>query len=282
MNYLEQLRKRAKDVGNIVCVGLDPQLDKIPVHGRSVDDTIVKFYRDILAAMRTNGVLPAAVKPNAGFYEKYGLRGLTALKTVIDDYKRAGIPVILDGKRADIADTSTAYADGWFMEWNIDAMTVPPYMGSDSVMPFITYCGEGRGVYVIVRSSNKGARDFQDLVVEGGKPVYWHVAKRLCDWYQPGLGAVVGATAPDELEELSRFFVASGKEVPFLIPGVGKQGGSAREVADILRRTGNDLALHRINASSSINYAYQDEKTTDYAGAAVRALKKLIDEIGPL
>ena len=281
MNYLDQLRKRAKDVGNIVCVGLDPQLDKIPVHGRSVDDAIIKFYRDMLMAMRTNGVIPAAVKPNTAFYEKYGLRGLTALKTVIDDYKRAGIPVILDGKRADVGDTSRAYAEGWFMEWDTDAMTVAPYMGSDSIMPFINYCGEGRGVYVLVRTSNIGARDFQDLQVEG-KPLYWHVAKKLCEWYQPGLGAVVGATAPGELEELSRFFVASGKEVPFLIPGVGKQGGSAKEVTDILRRTGNELALHRINSSSAINYAWEKEQTDDYAGAAVRALKRLIDEIGPL
>ncbi len=281
MNYLDQLRKRAEEVGNIVCVGLDPILGRIPAQGTSIEDTIAQFYINIFMAMVKERVMPATVKLNIAFYEQYGLDSLRALKRIIDASKKVGIPVILDGKRGDIGDSSAAYARGWFDSWGVDAMTVAPYMGEDSITPFLNYCEHGSGVYVLLRTSNPGAHDFQDLLVDG-KPLYHHVAHKLVDWYKPGLGAVIGATAPHELEELSRFFVASGKEVPFLIPGVGKQGGSAKEVVDILRRTGNDLAIHRINASSSINYAYQDEKTTDYAGAAVRALRKLIDEIGPL
>jgi orotidine-5'-phosphate decarboxylase len=281
MDYVELLRKRADEVGNIACVGLDPVIERIPVSAGSIEGRITAFYQSILDEMVRQGVMPAIVKPNAAFYEQYGLSGLRALKNIIDAYKEAGIPVILDGKRGDIGDTSTAYAKGWFGEWGADAMTVAPYMGSDSVQPFIEHCKDGKGVYVLVRTSNKGAKDFQGLVVDG-RPLYRHVAEKLVSWRHPGLGAVVGATSCSELEELSSYFVSSGKEIPLLIPGVGKQGGSATEVMDILRRTGNDPRIHRINSSSAINFACEKEGTADYAGAAVRALKKLIDEIGPI
>lgn len=286
MSYVDQLRVRAREVSNIVCVGLDPVLEKIPIKEGNVEDRIVKFYVDILAVMINEKVIPAVVKPNAAYYEEHGEDGLRALKRVIEAYTAARIPVILDGKRADIGKSSAAYARGWFKTWNVDAMTVAPYMGGDSVSPFTDCCKEGKGVYVLVRTSNKGARDLQDLVVNG-KPLYWHVANYVSGkWYEQGIGAVIGATYIEELEELSRLFVASGKPIPLLIPGVGDQGGSAQEVVRVLRETGNELAIHRINSSGGINYAYEKEpdpaRRADYAGAAVRALQKLIKEIGPL
>ena len=158
-------------------------------------------------------------------------------------------------------------------------MTVAPYMGKDSVGPFIERCAQGKGVYVLVRTSNAGARDLQDLSVDG-VPVYMKTAEKLVEWHAPGVGAVVGATYPAELEKISEFFVRSGKEVPLLIPGVGAQGGSAADVVAVLKKTKNPLWMHRINSSSGITYAYEKEKSKDYVGAAVRAMKELVKESG--
>jgi orotidine-5'-phosphate decarboxylase len=276
MNYVDMLRQRAEEVGNIACVGLDPVLARIPIKDINIESRIFTFWTDLLFRMKAEGVMPAAVKPNEGWYEQYGTEGLHALKMVIEISQQNGIPVILDAKRGDIGKSSAAYAAAGFDVNRADAMTVHPYMGKDSIAPFLA---NGKGVYILTRTSNPGARDIQDLVVQGGKPVYWHVAKKICtDWYAPGIGSVIGATYPDELRELSTLFVESGKDIPILIPGVGDQGGSAKDVMRILRETGNDPRLHRINSSSGITYAYEKRKTDDYAGAAVQALKDLIKD----
>jgi orotidine-5'-phosphate decarboxylase len=154
-------------------------------------------------------------------------------------------------------------------------------MGSDSVEPFIEWCDQEKGVYILCRTSNKGAVDLQDLKVDG-VPVYMKLAENIIRWHKPGVGAVVGATYLDELEEISRFFVESKKEIPLLIPGVGSQGGSAKEVVEVLRKTKNNILIHRINSSSGINYAYIENDTSDYAKAAVDALENLNKEIGTL
>ena len=178
--------------------------------------------------------------------------------------------------------------------WKADAITVNPYFGHDGVRPFLEYCEKGKGVYILCRTSNDGARDFQDLYTHynhadsfsifAGKRLYLQVAQKIVDWKtkfapQGGVGAVVGATYPQECEHLSEFFVQSKKEIPLLIPGIGTQGGSPAEVIEILKKTHNDPKIHRINASSSINYAYRHYLTTDYAGAAVKALKELSSQI---
>jgi orotidine-5'-phosphate decarboxylase len=137
-------------------------------------------------------------------------------------------------------------------------------MGEDSVRPFADY---GKGVYVLVRTSNPGAKDFQDSVFK-------IVAQKVIDWK---CGAVVGATYPDELKELAKLFAPH--KVPLLIPGVGSQGGSAKDVTLALSEAGYDLSLVRINVSSSATYSYEGEESSDYAGACVRYLKKLRDEL---
>jgi orotidine-5'-phosphate decarboxylase len=119
----------------------------------------------------------------------------------------------------------------------------------------------------------------QDLKVDG-VPVYMKLAENIIKWHRPGVGAVVGATYLEELEKISKFFVNSKKDIPLLIPGVGSQGGSAREVVDALNKTGNDIHIHRINSSSGINYAYVEKDTSDYAKAAVDAIETLNKEIG--
>lgn len=277
MNYLEKLKLKAREHDSIICMGIDPVLDKIPINGNT-EQVIVRFYTGILNILIKQNTKPAIVKPNIAFFEQYGFEGLRALKELVFRYQEAGIPVILDAKRADIGKTSTAYAKAIFDFWDADAVTINPYMGFDSIEPFLRYCDKGRGVYILLRTSNKGAKDFQDLQV-GGAPLFMKVAEKVLEWYRPGIGVVVGATNIKELEKISRFFVSSGKKIPMLIPGVGTQGGSARDIANLLKKTNNPLEIHRINSSSGINYAYLRQDTDDYAGAAATAIMDLDKEI---
>ena len=280
MSYVDDLRERSKKVKSIVCMGIDPVIEKIPIKGEP-RQVIEGFYLDILKEMNKRDLYPAVIKPNIAYFEQYGFDGLNALKTIISQYKSSGIPTLLDAKRGDIGKTSTAYAKSAYEFWDSDAVTIAPYMGSDSVEPFIEWCEKGKGVYILCRTSNKGAADLQDLKVDG-VPVYMKLAENILKWHKPGVGAVVGATYIEELEKISRFFVESKKEVPLLIPGVGSQGGSAGEVVEVLKKTNNDILINRINSSSGINYAYMKEDTSDYATAAVDALETLNKEIGPL
>ena len=269
MTFIELLRQKAEEHKSIVCMGMDKP-----------KKVIKKFYLKILDAMISENTKPAIVKPNIAFYEQFGLDGLKALKKIIQAYQEAGIPVIIDAKRGDIGKTSKAYAKALFEYWNADAITIAPYMGSDSVGPFIEYCNKGKGVYILVRTSNKGAIDLQNLEVDK-TPIYMKTAEKVLEWNKDdGVGAVIGATYPAELEKISDFFVKSGKKIPFLIPGVGAQGGSAAEVTQALKKTNNELAIHRINSSSGINYAYMKQETDDFAGAAVKAIQELNKEIG--
>ena len=280
MSYLDDLRVRAKKAKSIVCMGMDPIIEKIPIKGEPCR-IIEEFYIHILKEMNIRNSHPAIIKPNIAYFEQYGIDGLNALKSIISQYKSSGIPILLDAKRGDIGKTSTAYAKSVFEFWDSDAVTIAPYMGSDSVEPFIEWCDQEKGVYILCRTSNKGAVDLQDLKVDG-VPVYMKLAENIIRWHKPGVGAVVGATYLEELEEISRFFVESKKEIPLLIPGVGSQGGSAGEVVDVLKKTNNDILIHRINSSSGINYAYIEKNTSDYATAAVDALETLNQDIGPL
>ena len=280
MSYLDDLRVRAKKAKSIVCMGMDPVIEKIQIKGDTCQ-VIEEFYLDILKEMNKRDSYPAIIKPNIAYFEQYGFAGFNALKTIISQYKSSGIPTLLDAKRGDIGKTSTAYAKSVFEFWDSDAVTIAPYMGSDSVEPFIEWCDQEKGVYILCRTSNKGSVDLQDLKVDG-VPVYMKLAENIIRWHKPGVGAVVGATYLEELEEISRFFVESKKEIPLLIPGVGSQGGSAKEVVEVLRKTKNNILIHRINSSSGINYAYIENDTSDYAKAAVDALENLNKEIGTL
>ncbi len=280
MTYIDLLRTKAEESKSILCMGLDPELDKIPIDEKNIEKKIMKFYTGILGAIKAENAKLGAVKPNYAFYAQYGLPGLRALKRVISLYKKEGYLIILDAKRGDIGKTSDAYAREVFDFWEADAVTVAPYMGNDSFGPFFSYCEKGKGVYLLVRTSNPGAVDLQDIKTEEGNPLYMESAKLLLKYYKPGVSAVVGATYPKEMEEISKFFASHGKQVPFLIPGVGGQGGSAPEAAEALKNTENPLWLHRINSSSGISFAWEKEgNPEDYAMAAIRAIKKLNNEI---
>lgn len=276
MDYTQRLKQTAQEKNSIICLGIDPVLERIPLKGQP-RHVIVSFFSQILDAVNDQ---ISTVKSNLAYFEQYDIEGMQALKDVVEYAKQYGLLVIGDAKRGDIGPSSAAYAKALYNVFGFDAVTIAPYMGSDSVKPFIDYCTKGKGQYILCRTSNAGARDLQDVSCnkEQEEPLFMMTAKKIVEWAQSGTGAVVGATYPTELEKLSRLFVDSGKEIPLLIPGVGAQGGSIRDVIAALKKTENDLALHRINSSSGITYAYEKEgldSTGDWAGAAVREVERM-------
>ncbi len=280
MNYLEMLSESAKKRQSIVCFGLDPVLDKMPsslLQPRG--EKIVYFFSEIIDAALNESQSISAIKPNYAFFAQYGFDGLNALKALIDKYK-GKLPIILDAKRGDIGKSSAAYAAEAFSFWGADAVTVSPYMGYDSVSPFLEHCKAGKGVYILCRTSNTGAKDFQSLVLDNSKQLFLEVARKITKWHSPGIGAVLGATSQEELEAALWVFYDSKKPFCFLIPGVGTQGGSVAGTVKVLRTVWSDsMPYHRINASSSIAYACKKEGTDDYVGAALKEIKKLNKEI---
>ncbi len=269
MDFLEKLLHVAKEHRSWLCVGLDPDLEKIPsfLKERSIPEAVLEFNRQIIEATRD---LVCAYKPNSAFYEVLGPRGWEILQQTRALIPRA-IPVILDAKRGDIPNTSRKYAQSAFEIYGFDAVTVSPYMGFDSIEPFLDY--RDRGVFLLCRTSNPGARDFQDLDCEG-RPLYERVAERAKSWskHYPGqIALVVGATHP---EELCRVRAIVGEEFFILVPGVGAQRG---DLAAAMRAAANEQGERAIiSVSRSVLYASAGE---DFAEAARRQAQKLRDEI---
>ncbi|OGO23104.1 MAG: orotidine 5'-phosphate decarboxylase [Chloroflexi bacterium RBG_16_50_9] len=263
MSFLEKLARAIQQNQSLLCIGLDPDPALMP-------DSIgvLEFNKAIIDATAD---LVCAYKPNFAFYEAMGIDGLDALKHT-RDYIGGAIPVIVDAKRGDIGNTAKAYAKSIFSYFNFDATTVNPYLGFDSIEPFIQY--RDQGVFVLCRTSNAGARDFQSLSckVDGGyKLLFEIVAEKVNSWNTYGnLGLVVGATYPEELKLIRQAF----PEMPLLIPGIGAQGGELARVVSY----GIDATKQRtiINSSRQILYA---SKGRDFAEAARRAASELRDRI---
>src|SRR3990167_2320325 len=191
MDFAEYLEKTARNNDSIVCFGIDPVIERIPLKLKGTGRRITKFYSEMLSAIADD---IAAVKPNYAYFAQYGFDGLKALEKIIAVAKKEKLPVILDAKRGDIGKSSEAYSKEVFEVWKADAVTVNPYMGADSVMPFISYCGSGKGVYILVRTSNPGANDLQRLGTETGRKLFMETAAKVAEGHRPGAGAVVGAT----------------------------------------------------------------------------------------
>ncbi len=275
MDYLDLLKLSYDKFNSIICLGLDPVIEDIPLSG-DPQSVIVAFYEEILNKILQKKIYPSAVKPNYAFYAQYGMAGIEALLKIIGLFSHEGFPVILDVKRGDIDKTAAAYAMEAFDFYKADAVTLAPYMGYDSIHPFIELFPT-KGYYVLTKTSNKSSIDIQDLMLDN-EPLYLHVAKKITEWHQPGLGSVVGATYPEQLSQIALTYIRSGKEIPLLIPGIGAQGGSLEEVMGVLKQF-SDIRIHRINSSSGINYAYKKHKKLHYAEAAVKALKELNDTV---
>jgi len=250
-----------------LCVGLDTDINKIPAHLKNEEDPIFAFNKAIIDATAPYCV---AYKPNLAFYECYGLKGMLAFEKTIQ-YIKENHPnhfIIADAKRGDIGNTSKMYAQTFFEEYNLDSVTVAPYMGEDSVKPFLEY--DGKWVILLALTSNKGSHDFQLTEDKQGERLFEKVLKKSQEWgTTENLMYVVGATQGKMFEDIRRI----APEHFLLVPGVGAQGGSLQEVCKYGMT--KDCGL-LVNSSRGIIYASTD---TDFAEVAAIKAKELQEEM---
>ena len=260
----EILRKKS-----FLCVGLDVDMEKVPPAFRNSPTALVDFSKAIIDATVDYAV---AYKPNIAFFETYGVEGMAALKEVIDylNEKHPEIFTIADAKRGDIGNTSTRYAKAYFETLGFDAITVAPYMGKDSVEPFLAF--EEKHTILLALTSNPGSNDFQRIEANG-KPLFQSVLETAKTWEgSDRLMYVVGATRADALTEIRKIV----PDAFLLVPGVGAQGGSLADVATYGLNKGVGLL---VNSSRGIIYASQEE---DFASAARQAAMKMQEEMALL
>jgi len=268
MTFITKLNAAWSSNDSLLCVGLDPDIARFPEHLRSHPDGIVEFSRAIIDATAD---LACAFKPQIAYFAALGAE--RQLETICS-YIRAKypqIPLILDAKRGDIGATAHQYAREAFERYGADAVTVNPYMGFDSVEPYMGW--EDRGVIVLCRTSNAGGSDLQFLDV-GGQPLYQHVARLVADkWNRNGQCAlVVGATFPEEIAQV-RAIVG---DMPLLVPGIGAQGGDVEATVGAGRTAAGTGMM--INSSRAILYA-KTEAGEDFAAAARRVAIETRDAI---
>ncbi len=249
----EKLAEIAGENKTILCLGIDPDIGRMKCQANGIETYFEEITDKLLEEKQI-----AAIKPNYAFFAQYGFEGLHALRNLMERY-RDRIPIVLDAKRGDIGKTAEAYAREVYDFWGADAVTINPYMGQDSILPFVK---KGKLPYVLCRTSNSGATDFQELRY-GGEYLYEKVAAKAAEWK---CGLVVGATS----KAIKRIIKTTGSNVPMLIPGIGFQGGDLDMVMKAVK--GNPY-IHRINASSSIAYAH--EKGGNAADAALKEAEKL-------
>lgn len=262
--HIQKLIQQIEKKKSMLCVGLDVDMDKIPKHLLSLDDPIFEFNKAIIEATQDYCV---AYKPNIAFYEAYGIKGWQSLKKTID-YLNEFYPeqfTIADAKRGDIGNTSKMYAKAFFEDLNFDSITVAPYMGKDSVEPFLDF--EDKHTILLGLTSNSGASDFQFLKSDQ-KPLYEHVLSTSQTWENSSkLMYVIGATQAEALKNIRRIL----PDAFLLIPGVGAQGGSVKDVCQAGMNANYGLL---INSSRGIIYASQDEDFADFARLEAQKLQQ--------
>ena len=278
-------RKRSQLV-----VGLDPVIDLLPVElagdahlGRGeAADAYSRFCRGIIDAVATYAV---GVKPQLAFFEALGSDGMRAFEDVCAYARTAGLIVLADGKRGDIGSTSRAYATAYLEPRDdqpplADAMTVSPYLGRDSVEPLLAACRrEGAGIFCLVKTSNEGVADIQDLALSDGRPLWQHVARLVAEWGEDlvgdrglsSVGAVVGATHPRAIGEARKLL----PRAVLLLPGVGAQGASP---ADVARAFTSGPASALVAASRSVLYAFRTTED-DWRSAAAAEAARLKNQV---
>ena len=266
MTFMQALRRRWTTSDSLVCVGLDPEPAKFPGRWKGDANATFDFCRAIVEA---TAQYACAFKPQIAHFAALGAEG--ALQRLVAHIHAAhpGLPVILDSKRGDIGSTAQHYAAEAFDRYGADAVTANPYLGRDSVQPFLDRAD--RGVVILCRTSNPGAGDLQDLLVDG-RPLYQHVAEKVArDWNGHGNCAlVVGATWPEQLREVRAII----GDMPILVPGVGAQGGDAEAV--VRNAASADGTGLLVSSSRAILYA---SNGADFADAAARAARDLRDTI---
>jgi orotidine-5'-phosphate decarboxylase len=264
MTFCQKQEAAAARNRSMLCVGLDPDPERLPAHLKGRPDAVAEFTAGIVAATQD---LVCAFKPNFAFFGALGTQGFDALQGLVqripDD-----LPVILDFKAGDIGNTARRYAAMAYDTLGVDATTVNPLMGEDAVAPFTAHAD--RCAFLLCLTSNAGSADFQRLRADGS-PVYAHIARKAVSWGDNGrCGLVVGATHPDELVEVRGI----APRLPLLIPGVGAQGGEAEAV--VRAGADSDGGGILVNASRSILYASDG---TDFADAARQAAESLRSEL---
>ena len=259
MNFIDKLLNVSRKNKSLLCVGLDPDPELMP----EVD--ILEFNKVIIDATRD---LVCAYKPNLAFYEALGIEGLTILEKTIECIP-THIPIIGDAKRGDIGNTAKAYAKALFSIFGFDAATVNPYLGFDSIEPFISY--HDKGIFLLCRTSNPGAADFQDFCCTNGFALYEAVAQKAKEWnIYNNIGLVVGATCPEELKKIRSIC----PEMPLLIPGVGAQGGDLASAVSYGVDAQGEKAI--ISVSRQVLYA---SKEKFFAPAARNVAEKIRNQI---
>lgn len=264
MKFNQRLSTTCKNKDSLLVVGLDPDVDKFPPFINDFESPILEFNKSIINATYD---LVCAYKLNLAFYEQFGVKGWRSLKKSIELIPDDLI-VILDGKRADIGNTSNKYAKSIFEELNADAVTVNPYMGGDSIAPFLE--DQTKGAFVLCLTSNPGAKDFQHLSVNG-QTIFEKVADKANEWNKNNnIGLVVGATQSQYMEQIRKI----APELPFLVPGIGAQGGELEKT--ISAGKGLDWGGVLITVSRSILYQSTE---TDFASKSRDAALALRDQI---
>ncbi len=275
MHFADSLTERISKTSP-VCVGLDPQLTKLPESISRDAKGVQDFCTGIIDAVAP---IASCVKPQLAFFEVLGWEGMKVFWEVCLHAKHRGLIVIADGKRNDIGNTCEAYADAYLgAESPIDALTVTPYLGSDGIKPFMERCMKNdKGIYVLVKTSNPSSGELQDLPI-GDEVIHEHLAQLVESWGTTNLGkssglscvgAVVGATYPEELKYLRTLM----PHIPFLIPGYGAQGGTAKDVKHGFIPDGTGAI---VNASRSILYA---SSKNDWKEASAIAAKEMAKEL---
>ncbi|MEN3291943.1 MAG: orotidine-5-phosphate decarboxylase [Burkholderiales bacterium] len=270
MTFIEKLSAAWRAHNSLLCVGLDPDIQKFPAHLQGKPDAIASFCKAIIDATAD---VACAFKPQIAYFA--ALRAEDQLEAICSYLreKYPHIPIVLDAKRGDIGATAEQYAREAFERYGADAVTVNPYMGFDSVAPYLEW--KDRGVIVLCRTSNPGGSDLQFLTVEG-KPLYQHVAQLVAEkWNINGqCGLVVGATFPAELAQVRKIV----GDMPLLVPGIGAQGGDVQATVNA-GKTANGTGM-MINSSRAILYTKPDEKSgEDFAKAACRVAIETRDAI---
>ena len=303
MNAIDRLIEKIKETGNPTVMGLDPRYDMLPECVTSkyskdlegVSKAIIEYNKALIDA--TYDIVPA-VKPQIAFYEMFGIPGMKAFKETCKYAKEKGMVVIADVKRGDIGSTAQGYSNAFLgktpientqeLIYDVDFVTVNPYMGTDCVKPFIEDCKKyDKGIFILVKTSNPSSGELQDLKLENGKEVYMQVAELVEKWGEDLIGtngyssiaAVVGATYPEQLEQIRKI----APHTYFLIPGYGAQGGKANDIA--LGFDDNGLG-GIVNASRSLMCAFKTNdkyEEKDYAKAtrdeAIRMKEELNNAI---
>ena len=260
--FFERIEQRQKELQTRLCVGLDPDPGRIPKACQQSDRPIFEFNKAIVDATHD---LASCFKPQIAHYASEAAED--QLQETIDYIQSRGVPVLLDAKRGDVGNTAEMYAKELFERYGADAVTVNPYLGKDSLQPYLDYAD--RGVFVLCRTSNPGGSDLQNLVLDSGQTLYEHVAQTARDEWNSNnnVGLVVGATRPEELRRIRNIC----GDMTFLLPGVGAQGADIREMMGAGQGGGM-----LISSSRAILYAGPGE---DFAEQARRVARETLDEI---